>query len=430
MKTLILMVGISLVAPSVLQAQSALRDELNQEIDMLYPKVKPRKKPVRIEEREIVTKEVVRSEEAPVIAQSDLPPAPAPSVTVTNSNLNLNNNTSKATAESAAKSETASKSVVIDTEAARSKRADVERATEVRLVEKLEEDRIRAEKERAEKAAIVFAEKERESKIQVNTNNGTVVNAPVVNAPAVSTPALVIAEPTPAPLPPVRIEVVKDPSEKLAADEKSVLKNLELETLRNERPKNLYYVSGLAGVGSYDSVNNVRGIFSFGFTAGAVIDSFAIEGSYIRSSYDMAETFYCAPGYYYNCGMPVYGQVYNIQMDQNMVNLAGKYVFFRTSSINPYIGGSFAYSWRKFQNRMNPNITYPDSGAFDIGAIGGLNVRVSNSFTIGGDVKWFNNISYRRESFTYSPYYTYSPTMKPIEEYSYWNFGVTGSFTF
>ncbi|MGE3974521.1 MAG: hypothetical protein AB7F59_08355 [Bdellovibrionales bacterium] len=373
-------------------SSSELKNELSQEIDGLYPKAALRKKAAK-----------------DVVAQQELDLENTKSTTIINNNYAPKKDVMvEEQPETLVEAAPLSESRVGKVKKARN---DFEKSTEDTLVEKLEQDRIDAEKERAKRAEELFTKKE-ELKVE------PVKEEPVVQ-PIIVQPAA-----------PVATVVAVDDAEKTKPKE--------------ERTR--YYISGVGGVGDYTSAKNVKGIYAAGVAFGMVLpENIVIEASAVFSSYDVTETRY---DYYSNVYYPS-----DVQMDQQNFSIAGKYRFL-DGRVKPLVGALVSYTHRTFQNKYsnpyaspygngygypyaaqnsNQNSTRPDSWAIDGGLLVGADVKVSEAFFMGADVRYIMNLSYRRDKDPrdLNYYGVYSNGYgTPIEELNYYIFTINGGFSF
>jgi outer membrane protein W len=402
------LVALSLVATQPVFSQdtaSELRNELSQEIDGLYPKATLRKKS---------RKDLVAQKELDLDQDSK-----TKSTTIIN-----NNYAPKADEKIEQQPETVVEAAPLSESRVgkvKKSRSDFERSTEDTLVEKLEQDRINAERERAKRAEELFNKKEE-----------VVKEAPVVEvAPAP------IVQPV---VQPIVVQHV-DPVNTSA----TAVEDVEKTKPKDEKAK--FYVSAAGGVGDYATAKNVKGVYAAGVSGGIILDnSIAIELSAMFSSYDVTETRY---DFFSNTYFPS-----DVQMDQQNFTLSGKYLFL-DGRVRPLVGALVSYTHRTFENRFanpygspygagygypyannnnfNQNVSRPSSWSIDGGLLVGADVKISESFFLGADVRYLTNLSYRRDRDPRDVGYygVFSNGFgTPIEELSYYLFTVNGGFRF
>lgn len=406
MKTALLLV-MSLTLPQVLFAQedssAQFKNEINKEIDGIYPKA---------------PKAAKRSKK---IVVNDLGEEERPSsTTIINNNL--------APAESDQQNVQQQPPTYVEatplkesrTDLARKNRMELEKNTEDKLLEKIEQNRVESEKERSRKAEHLFEKQFDEEKEKDQEKP-----APVVVAPA----PVPVVQPTPAPViandKPLQVEIVKGQLEEVKEKEKPV------------EPKSAMYVSALGGFPDYADSNNVKGKYSVGVATGFIFpERIVLEGSYVYSRFDVTEarkdSFY--PTYYYQAP---------VQMNQHNIAVAGKYMFL-DSRVRPLAGVLLSYTYRTFEDKNNTTGygygttprqgNRPSSSAFDAGLLVGADVKVSDSFSIGTDFRYIFNLSYTRESdpsqYGYYGVYSGEAAGKPVEEFAYYLFTLSGTFRF
>ncbi|MEQ1875465.1 MAG: outer membrane beta-barrel protein [Bdellovibrionia bacterium] len=394
------------------QDDSALRNELNQEIDLLLPKVKLRKKTKRD-----------RRAEGVVLVNTAASDSAAGSNSSSGGNTNLNNSESAATAGNStnvnvqvteAPPSTVEASPLNESRLDRlkRKRLEQERANEEKLVERIENDRIEREHKRAAKTETLTFEdkalKEAEQSIEVNqvqTKETTIV-APVQ-----------IAEPQP-----IRSSetVSVKPVASIEEDFSKIEKKQPDEPTR-------WYVGGNAGLADY-SAQNVKGIYAAGLTFGVVLpERIIVEAGILFSSFDIVAQ---PTGYY--------GDVWarTIQMDQRNYTLGAKYQFTRTR-IRPTAGVLVSYTTREFED---PIIKRPSSQGYDAGLSVGADIALNEQFAIGADLRYFMNLSSRRDNSSTVPSgygYQYGYGSYPgvdggkfVDEINYFVLGINASIRF
>lgn len=383
MKSLSLLFVVALT--SVAFAQEDLRNELNDEISVLYPKTTLKKKPgvKRIAQRQDVGG--LEEESRGVII---------------NNNLNAPVKEEPSTTVEAAPVE-ASKGLEV-----RKAREQVERGTEDTIVQQLEKDRLEAERERSKRAAEAFEPKQKE-----------------VVAPA---PPIAVQEVAP---PPPVVYVAPTQTVKTEVDKSQSLDQVDGKTQM--------YIGALGGFGSYATASNVQGKMAAGILLGVEFpENFILEGNVVFSQYDINNVPACTQtdvaGNCIGLITPI-----NQRMTQTNVGVTGKYAFLK-GRIRPMVGGILTYTKRSFENRNNSYYqnaynysstrqSYPDSWAIDGGVSIGVDVALSPKFAIGADFKYLTNLTYDREDNPTTRSYGNS---QPVEELSYYIFSAAATFRF
>jgi hypothetical protein len=278
-------------------------------------------------------------------------------------------------------------------------RQTLEMRTEQKIVEKLEESRIEDERARAER---LFG----------NGFSGQQQQAPAPQA------VQVIQAPQP-----VQVVEVPVPKEEPKVDVKQEVRAALEEMKPKETPKQTsYYVQGLVGIGDYPDAINVRGNVATGFSFGLVTpERFVAEGTFQYSEYDIEDM---QAGYSY--GYPPFKTLnqYNFQAAIKYQILGGK--------IRPVIGAIAGYTYRSYEEQQYyyvGNVKNVSTNAFDIGALAGLDLQLTDSFALGFDLRWMKNIAYRENS-DFQQSFVYPRAGKVVEELDYYLGSLTGKFTF
>lgn len=318
----------------------------------------------------------------------------------------------------------------------RKARTDMETDTENKIVEKLEEARMRDEQERAGK---LF---------------GNINGAAAASASATAT-AVVAPAPAPVMAPPVapptatetvgasagaaavssgstsaaaaaaeaKLEVKEDHHQDVNVKEE-IRAALDEREASKKQEKQQLFVSGLAGMGEYPDVVNMRGTGAAGFSVGVVNKNrVAVEGSFMYSTYDI-EDLSAGSG-----AFPVFKNLtqYNTSAAVKFQILPG--------SFRPFIGALASYTYRNYSqaNSVYANPGCPDSSsqAIDVGATAGLDIMVSDNFSIGADFKYMTNLTNKSDS-SYqqslvNPNNTYGT---PVEELQYYTLSLVGKLLF
>ncbi len=289
----------------------------------------------------------------------------------------------------------------------RKQRIEMEQQTESKIVEKLEEARMKAEQERANKLLTGLEEKKEEKKEEVMAP----VVAPVVVAPQ----AIQVVEPV----------IVQEVKPEPAVEVKTELAKLDEE---EKKSSHRLFVGADAGFVSYPA-DNIKTTGAAGFTVGSVIDEkYIVEGGFLYSKGDIESV---VRDYIYGMFPTI------IEMEQYNFSGAFKYRILKTR-LSPYVGGSLSYTYRNYEDRQSNEITYgypaleSSSWAIDLGLIVGADIRLTDSFTIGADLKYVMNVAYDTNSNgryetsqMYDDFYT-----DPVEELGYYNFLINAKFTF
>ncbi len=391
MKSLSLLLVVALVAPAF--AQEDLKDELNQEISVLYPKTTLKK---RVKAQKVASRQDLDLEDS-------------------NRSVIINNNVSAPNSDSTVREQPSTvveASPVDVSKAAESRRSreQMEKSTEDKIVQQLEKDRINAEQERSKKAEDIFS-REQQQKVEV--------------APVAPVAPIAVQEVAPVYVAPV---VQQTSSAQLVEVEKT-------KDVKEEQSK--MYIGALGGMGDYSTAKNVDGKAAAGVIFGMEFpEGFLLEANLIFSQYDVQEsqclnTLYGSP---YGCGY--YGDT-TLRMTQTNLTIAGKYAFLG-GRVRPVVGGLLGYTSRNFENKNTYNYNpyynntnsrqqYPSSWAIDGGISAGADIKLSEKFHIGADLRYMMNLTYDREE---NPVLRYYSNTTAIEELSYYMFSVNATFRF
>lgn len=280
-------------------------------------------------------------------------------------------------------------------------RQALELHTEQKIVEKLEESRMEDERARSER---LFGN---------GFSSGQQQQAPAPQA------VQVIQAPAP-------IQVVEVPApakEEPKVDVKQEVRAALEEMKPKETPKQTsYYVQGLVGIGNYPDAINVRGNVATGFSFGLVTpERFVAEGTFQYSEYDIEDM---QAGYSY--GYPPFKTLnqYNFQAAIKYQILGGK--------IRPVVGAIAGYTYRTYEEQQYyyvGGMKNVSTNAFDVGALAGLDIQLTDSFALGFDLRWMKNIAYRENS-DYQQSFVYPRAGKSVEELNYYLGSLSGKFTF
>ena len=313
----------------------------------------------------------------------------------------------------------------------RKSRQDAEISTEQSIVVKLEESRLEDEKRRSE---VLFGDKfetlQGQNALINNSPNSSVIQqqgtiiAPVAATPvpAVVAPVIVTEAPIVVPAP------VKHEDRHDRDDVRGEVRASIQEMKEEKKSETRSYFSGLAGLGDYPDVKNVRGNYSLGFSFGQKFnDRMLAEGSFMYSNFDVEQrdgNVICNPG------CVAYPRI--TRMDQYAGSAQVKYQLLG-GMIRPVIGGALAYVYRTFSDTQFGNSSnYAQSHALDLGLVTGVDVELSEKFTIGLDARYMWNMTNRSQTSGFQQSFSQSVygSDTPIEQLSYMNISLVGRATF
>lgn len=268
----------------------------------------------------------------------------------------------------------------------RKNRQDEEVKTESRIVEKLEQSRMEDEKKRA---AVLFGDKFDSLQNQQSVPQAT----PVQIAPA------------PQPIQPIIIEERETLSRDTVREE--VRAALNEDSMAITGPFETRYFSGMAGIGYYPDVKNVKGNYSLGAAFGTRYDYFMVEGGFLMSNYGVDVNNYSTY------------RVDSYDVNQFQGSMAAKYQLM-SGMVRPVLGGLIAYSYRKYaltNNYLGSSEDTGNSHAIDLGVNAGVDLEFSPQFALGFDFKYMFNMSSRVNSNYTNSSYGYVGT--PLEKLQY-----------
>jgi hypothetical protein len=292
----------------------------------------------------------------------------------------------------------------------RKARQDAEIQTEQKIVEKLETSRLEDEKRRSE---ALFGDKFN----QLQNKEAA--------APAPQTVPVVVPEQVVAPAP-VKAELDKEAVRNEVRASLSEMKDEEAK----KKPAAKTFFSGLVGMGDYPDVKNVRGKYSVGFSVGQKYnDHLLLEGSFIYSQFDVEQQF--GGGYFWTgVGYEYFPRI--TEMNQYQGSAVLKYQILG-GMLRPVFGGAAAYTYRTFtDSQLGYGGNDAQSHSVDVGLVTGADLEVSETFTIGLDIRYMWNLTSRtnnsglQRSFSQTVY----GSDTAIEKLNYMNIGVVGRATF
>lgn len=294
----------------------------------------------------------------------------------------------------------------------RKARQNEEIKTEQKIVEKLEESRLKEEQQRAERlfgnkldaapAAAVVPVVAEEKKEEVKKEE------PKEVAP---TPAQVTIE---------KIEIVQPKEEPIKEEkiEPAAVSKIEVEEEKPVDAKDSFFVGGLLGVANYQA-SNVKSNYALGFSVGMNFKTnFVLEGSFLYSNHTV-DTYWQAPLYR--------------DLDQMDFGVAGKY-YILPGKLKPYLGASLTYINRKYTDRImgwngqsyNTNQS-EETNAINGGLLGGVDYQINEKFLIGGGLDYNMNISNQNN---FLSQYQIPQGVTPLEEVDYYTVKINAKLTF
>lgn len=281
----------------------------------------------------------------------------------------------------------------------RNARQQAEIQTEQKIVEKLEDSRLKDEERRAKK---LFGDKLTEEEVE---------------AKAAATETVEKEEPKTI----LVIEKAQEPKEVRKSDEElkneiaqSVKEDLskinEEEKAKNNNAGRMSF-SGLVGSVGYDAIN-IGTNFAAGAAFGWVMDSgIELEAGLEYSNHTIDET------------------PFNTQeMDQYNWSLAAKYSFLQTR-VSPVLGAIASLTQRTYSTPPFATNDNFDSLALDAGLLIGVNIGLTDNVALGVDYRRFMNLTTRYEN-DQNNRPLYGGNYNPIEEQGYDVFNLGVKFLF
>lgn len=301
----------------------------------------------------------------------------------------------------------------------RKSRQDAEVQTEQKIVEKLEASRLEDEKKRAD---VLFGSKFEQmqgASTQISAENSNVsVNTQQQAAQA----PVIVTEVAP-----------KENMRDVVREELQSVMRAEKEA--EAAPVEVRYFSGMAGIGEYPDVSNVRGNYTLGAAFGTKYDELLVEGSFMLSNYTVEKVDCCS-----NSGYPTL-----VDTNQYQMAISAKYQLM-SGMVRPVLGGLVSYSYRKYTYEWpymgtygynNPYNAYPasyntqdntsDSHAIDLGVTAGVDLELSKKFTLGFEYRYMFNLSSRvdNQSIVAGPQYG-----TPLEKLNYYTLALAAKVSF
>lgn len=295
----------------------------------------------------------------------------------------------------------------------RKARTDMETDTEQKIVEKLEEARMRDEQARAEK---LFG-----GVSLVPAPAATPAPAPIMAQPVAPPTVEVVSGSTAAAEAKLEIKKEEAPAPNIKEEVKMALQ--EQEASKKKESRQQVYVSAIAGMGEYPDVINMQGTGAAGFSVGVVNKNrVVVEGSFVYSSYDIEDITQSSGGF------PVFKELtqYNTSAAVKFQILPG--------SFRPFLGALASYTHRTYSDRQGwATHAGPDAStaSVDLGVTAGLDIMINENFAVGGDFKYMTNLTSRQDSkykqSIVNQSYNYGT---PVEELDYYAIGIVGKFLF
>lgn len=294
----------------------------------------------------------------------------------------------------------------------RKRREAMEAETEMKIVEKLETDRMESEKERASR---IFGDKWERHPEQVKPQ-----------------PAVAPVQPQVIMVSPAEKEFEKEDLKQDIREVVSELKAEEKAQSNYRHEDNLFdaadsYIKVSGGANFYRGVNNIKGgyhvtaAYGWDYTSGLAFD-FGLG----LSKFDLYD---CGSGGG-SCG--VYGG--NIkEVTQTSLNFMINYRFESINSrIKPVVGAVSSAVFRDYQNKATSGIGGDiQSMALDLGVLGGAEIRLSRNLSVTTDLRYMMNVLKDVNSDSYTTFGIYNnPYSTDVEELNYFNLAIGLKYLF
>jgi hypothetical protein len=300
----------------------------------------------------------------------------------------------------------------------RRERQGLEMQTEQKIVEKLEDARIEDEKARSERLFNKgFSSRDQKQREEVP------VATPAPQIQVIQAPAPVV-------------EKEQEPRVNVKEEIRAAFDEMN----KKQAPETQYYIQGLTGIGQYPDAKNVTGNMALGFGVGMVTqDRIVAEGTFQYSQYDVKQvggyaSYPAGYGVDYGSSIPfTKATQYNFQAAMKYQILGGR--------VRPVVGAIAGYTYRSYEGNNGysyygggysggyGSTTSASTNAFDLGALVGLDVQVTTTFSIGADFRYMKNVAYKGNG-DYSNAYALQAPFKRLEEINYYLGSVVGKFTF
>ena len=284
----------------------------------------------------------------------------------------------------------------------RRKRQSVEVETEMRIVEKLEQDRMESEKKRA---ARLFGDK---------WDQGYQAAAPVQQPVAPQPQAQVYM------VSPAEQELEKEDLKQDLREIVSELKSEEKEVVSDDDflgfGSSSMYVGVGGGAGMYPDTKNIDGGYRLSLNLGWDYTSgMSVDLGLGFSEYDLYDCFNSN----YSCSVSPYGG--NLKtIKQTDISLLINYKFNNRSRFTPTLGGVTSIVLRDYSSNSYNSSNELKSRALDLGISGGMLLELSPNMQLAADARYMFNVVKDVDANGYSPFTYYaSSNATDVEELQY-----------
>ncbi len=321
-------------------------------------------------------------------------------------------------------------------------REGAELQTEQKIVEKLEESRLKDEQRRAERLFGNRLSSEPAQSIPTTNDYGAIA-APVQQATQSQTTGQAVHQ----------VVVVRDDASPVSARaeiDREIEKEVERASSRSAEKQRIeyrdeysgfqlfgansrFFMGAEIGLADYFDADNVSGELATGFSLGSKSpNGLVVEAGFLYSNFLINEFWQ----------RPVFRE-----MDQYNFTLAAKFSPLK-GSFQPYGGAVASYTYRRYSDRQFfwgsssfhghhghhgqwPNDRTASSNAFDLGFNAGLDLKVTHNFSLGTEFRYMvNMINNSRSEFLNSRRFWATSVTSPIEEFSYYSWTLNGKIHF
>lgn len=270
-------------------------------------------------------------------------------------------------------------------------REEMEVETEQKIVEKLEESRIRDEQRRSER---IFG-----NKLDRLQEEPTPKPEPEV---------VYIEKPAPQP---ASAPIVME--QEIISDEVQMSQSVQIDEPLMAPTR--AYISADLGTSEYPDILNIQGKVATGVGVGVELPNrFVVEGRFRYSSYDLEKV-----------GWDGSSQGFRDVKQYNFG--AGLNYKLLESTFTPKVGTSLSYVYRTISEDVGPIVRdNTHSTGVDLGFLAGLDMDINEGFAMALDFNYFTNLSTRREGES-----LVEPTSKShMEDFDYYMITLSGKFFF
>lgn len=181
----------------------------------------------------------------------------------------------------------------------------------------------------------------------------------------------------------------------------------EREAIKSGTPPSSSYFFTLVGFNQFPRAENIQGNGALGVGMGIETSAnFLVEGMFQYGAYQ--STF-----------------PWPSQINEYSAVGAMKYQF-GSGTIVPLVGAAISYSYRTYFDSFNIQTRQSYTNALDAAVIGGAEFTITDSFSLGTELRYFWNITSQTDG-----YYTiFFPNQAPLDTFSHYILALTGRYNF